>query len=145
MYTRQLAIKYSKNSEPNNCFALVGKATRDTNQIIAALRDIAKESEKQFYVLHLNKKHVLQFFQLVEMVSDMAINISEVFKAAILASSSAIICVLNNPSENPELTENDIEFSRRLTETGQLMRIEVLDYIMIGADSSVSVGSKDMQ
>lgn len=73
------------------------------------------------------------------MVSSMTIELGEVFKAALLANSSAIICVHNHPSGNPEPSEYDIDFTKKLIKAGDFMGIEVLDHIIIGDKRSISV------
>jgi DNA repair protein RadC len=55
-----------------------------------------------------------------------------VFKAALLANAAAIIVVHNHPSGDPTPTVDDIEVTRRLAATGQVVGIEVLDHIVVG-------------
>jgi DNA repair protein RadC len=56
----------------------------------------------------------------------------EVFKAALLANAAAIIVCHNHPSGDPTPTADDIEVTRRLAATGQVVGIEVLDHIVVG-------------
>ena len=59
----------------------------------------------------------------------------EVFKEAISASAAPVIVAHNHPSGNPEASEDDIKLTRRLTEAGQVVGIDVLDHIIIGDKS----------
>jgi len=63
----------------------------------------------------------------------------EVFRTSIIHSAAAIILVHNHPSGDPEPSEEDIEFTRRIAEAGRLIGIELLDHIIIGDGRYVSM------
>jgi len=56
----------------------------------------------------------------------------EVFKAALLASAAHIIVAHNHPSGDPTPSREDIDITRKLVETGNIMGISVLDHVIIG-------------
>lgn len=56
----------------------------------------------------------------------------EVFRAAVIMASAAVILAHNHPSGDPCPSEGDIKVTRDLIRAGQLMRIDVLDHIIIG-------------
>jgi DNA repair protein RadC len=57
----------------------------------------------------------------------------EVFRAAIAANASALVLVHNHPSGDPTPSEADIKITRDLIRAGQLLKIEVLDHVILGA------------
>ena len=57
----------------------------------------------------------------------------EVFRCAIVANAAAIILLHNHPSGEPEPSEADIKVTRDLIRAGQLLKIEVLDHVVVGA------------
>ncbi len=57
----------------------------------------------------------------------------EVFKIAITANAAAIVLVHNHPSGDPTPSEADIKVTRDLIRAGQLLKIDVLDHIILGA------------
>ncbi len=63
----------------------------------------------------------------------------EVFKEAISASAAAVIFVHNHPSGDTEASEDDVQLTKRLAEAGEIMGIDVLDHIIIGGKSYVSL------
>jgi len=63
----------------------------------------------------------------------------EVFRLAIAASASAIVCAHNHPSGDPTPSEADIKVTRDLIRAGQLLKIEVLDHVIIGHPGSSSL------
>ncbi|WP_373107175.1 JAB domain-containing protein [[Ruminococcus] torques] len=56
----------------------------------------------------------------------------EVFKSSILANASAIIGLHNHPSGNVKPSKEDMIVTRKLQKCGQLLGIELLDYIIVG-------------
>jgi len=63
----------------------------------------------------------------------------EVFKEALSASAAAVIFVHNHPSGDTEASEDDIRMTKRLSEAGEIMGIDVLDHIIVGGGSYVSL------
>lgn len=63
----------------------------------------------------------------------------EVMKSAILSNSASIIVLHNHPSGRPEPSPEDIDVTKRLAEAGSIMGIELLDHLVIGSDTFVSM------
>lgn len=63
----------------------------------------------------------------------------ELFKNAIKRSAAALILVHNHPSGNPASSKQDEEITKRLTEAGKLLGIEILDHVIIGDPNYVSL------
>ena len=111
----------------------------DLASLLAPLFDDA--DREHFYVVLLStKNHVLA----VELVSVGSLSASivhprEVFKPAIKQSAAAIVVVHNHPSGDPTPSSEDIEFSKRLRQAGELLGICVLDHVIFGVDSFLSL------
>lgn len=56
----------------------------------------------------------------------------EVFKPAIAASASAVICVHNHPTGDPAPSREDQALTQRLFEAGKLLGIRFLDHVVVG-------------
>jgi DNA repair protein RadC len=56
----------------------------------------------------------------------------EVFRAAVIASASAVVLMNNHPSGEPQPSEADIKMTRDVIRAGHLMKIEVLDHVIMG-------------
>jgi DNA repair protein RadC len=63
----------------------------------------------------------------------------EVFKEAISASAASVIFVHNHPSGDTEASEDDIMLTKRLAEAGEIVGIDVLDHVIIGGKSYISM------
>ncbi len=56
----------------------------------------------------------------------------EVFRTALIESAAHIIVSHNHPSGDPTPSREDIEITKKLVETGNIMGISVLDHVIIG-------------
>jgi len=56
----------------------------------------------------------------------------EVFRRAILANAAAIVLVHNHPSGDPTPSQSDIKVTRDLIRSGDILKIEILDHIILG-------------
>ena len=63
----------------------------------------------------------------------------EIFKKALEKSAASVILVHNHPSGDPEPSKEDIQATVRLVKAGEIMGIEVLDHIIIGANKHSSL------
>ncbi len=68
----------------------------------------------------------------------------EVFKTAIRRSSGSVILVHNHPSGDPTPSREDINVTKRIVESGELLGIPVLDHIKIGDGKFISLKEKKL-
>ena len=59
----------------------------------------------------------------------------EVFKPAILASATGVICVHNHPSGHTAPSRADIQVTRKLREAAQIIGIDLVDHMILGTGS----------
>ena len=70
------------------------------------------------------------------------VRVAEVFKKAMVMNAAAIIITHNHPSGDPTPSPEDIALTRTLVETGKMLDIQVLDHVVIGGNSFVSLKEK---
>ncbi|MEG2504830.1 MAG: DNA repair protein RadC, partial [Carnobacterium sp.] len=63
----------------------------------------------------------------------------EIFRGAVRISAARIILGHNHPSGNPEPSQADISFTKRIIECGELMGIDLLDHIVVGEKGYISL------
>lgn len=63
----------------------------------------------------------------------------EVFREAVSASAASVVFAHNHPSGDPQASEDDIVLTKRLAEAGEIMGIDVLDHIIVGEKSFLSL------
>lgn len=56
----------------------------------------------------------------------------EIFKGAVRASAANLILAHNHPSNDLQPSKNDLAFTKRICQAGELMGIKVLDHLIIG-------------
>lgn len=99
--------------------------------LIEDMKDLRQE---WFRILLLNnRKQVLGY----ETISVGTLNASlvhprDVFEKAIRKNASTMILIHNHPSGNPSPSDEDRHLTKRLTEAGILMGIEVIDHVIVG-------------
>ena len=89
-------------------------------------------------VICLNTKHKVLA---VEEVTRGTLNESlfhprEAFRPALARQAHAVILVHNHPSGNPQPSDADLHVTRRMKQAGELLQIELLDHVILGAPRS---------
>jgi DNA repair protein RadC len=64
----------------------------------------------------------------------------EVFRIAILASASAIVCVHNHPSGDPAPSSADVQITHLLRQASKTVEISMLDHVIIGTKEDDPIG-----
>ena len=103
---------------------------------------IAGLDVEKFWVLCLDRKNRL--LQECETSSGTAtsslIHPREVFREAIRLSATAVIVVHNHPSGDPAPSPADIQVTRQLREAAQTVKIDLLDHVILGRQSTDPLG-----
>jgi len=127
---------------------LAARAARATQSITRAEDVVALMGprvqglkEEHFYALLLNtKNHLMR----VREVSIGSLNASivhprELFREAVRLSAASMVVCHNHPSGDPDPSGADIQLTRRLIKAGDVLGIEVLDHVVLGAESHASL------
>jgi DNA repair protein RadC len=87
-----------------------------------------------FVILILNTRRRAKGHQLLTIgtMDTLLVHPREVFRAAIIASASAVVLMHNHPSGESTPSDADIKVTRDLIRAGQLLKIEVLDHVIMG-------------
>ena len=72
------------------------------------------------------------------------ISMREVFKSAIMIGAAAIIVAHNHPSGDPTPSPEDVAITRQIASAGKLLDIELLDHIVLGSASHVSLRDRGL-
>src|ERR1700728_4166567 len=86
-------------------------------------------------VICLNTKHMVLAVEEVTRgtLSESLFHPREAFRPALARQAHAVILVHNHPSGNPEPSDADLAVTRRMKEAGQLLQVELLDHVILGA------------
>ena len=115
---------------------------------IPYLQDIRTEQKEHFVCLYLNARNqvVHKEFISIGSLSASIVHPREVFRVALKLEHgvASIILAHNHPSGDTTPSKDDLELTRRLVKAGQLMGIEVLDHLIIGAGEFTSLKEKGL-
>ena len=98
-------------------------------------------SEEHFVAFHLDARNHVIGYHIVShgTVSASLVHPREVFKAALLANSHAIIVAHNHPAGSMTPSNEDIEVTETLIKAGDLMGVKVVDHIIVSSNGLCSL------
>ena len=132
------AFELSKRAlEVNDTNLPVINTAKDAAAQLTDMRDLKKE---HFVVLYLNAKNQLVHKETISMgtLNANLVHPREVFEPALKHSAAQIIVAHNHPSGDPKPSEDDLEVTKRLTEAGKMMGIELMDHVIVSKNSHFS-------
>lgn len=103
-----------------------------------------EQTEEYLYMVCMNTK--LEMTSVFELshgnVNSSIVSVREMFQKALLANAVSIIAMHNHPSGDPKPSVEDIQVTKRMVEAGKLIGVEVLDHIIVGGSSYISLKDK---
>jgi DNA repair protein RadC len=113
------------------------------NHFVDELKDKKKE---HFYALYLDTKNRIIKQELVSVgtLDASLIHAREVFNPAIKANAKSVLLVHNHPSGDCEPSSADIDVTRNLVATGEMLGIDIIDHIIIGDEKFMSMRKQGM-
>jgi DNA repair protein RadC len=145
-YLTRLEVKMKKECVCESS-TIRGKRIRESNDAAAIMRETLDADRERLVCLHLDANLSIIGFEIVSIgtLSATLINPREIFKAAILMNSNKIMLLHNHPSGDCSPSAEDIEVTRKVKEGGDLLGIELLDHVILGAgESFMSFADKGM-
>lgn len=121
-------------------------ATRPVINSPADVADLVMEEmrsldREHFRIIHLStRNNVLGISPIsVGSLNSSIVHPRECFKEAIRRNANTIILLHNHPSGDPAPSVEDLDITRRLSEGGRILGIDVLDHVIIGDKRYVSL------
>lgn len=101
-------------------------------------------AEEYFYLVCMNTKNrPISFFEVAHGGCDkVLVGMREIFVRALLCGASCFVIVHNHPSGIPDPSDIDINFTKRVWDTAQMVGITFCDHIIIGRDFYYSFKEK---
>lgn len=118
------------------------RVLRNPDDAAAVLREVIGDYDREtFAVLLLDTKNHLIAVHIasIGLLDSAPVHPREIFKAAILANARAVILGHNHPSGDPQPSAQDIRVTRLLAEAGRVLEIRVLDHIIVGDGTHLSL------
>ena len=117
---------------------------RSPEDVSKYLEDMKRLKKEEFRGLYLNTRNRLIHDEAVS-IGTLTANLvhpREVFQPAVAYSAAAIIVAHNHPSGDAEPSDEDLKVTNQLIEAGKHMGIPLLDHVIIGSDSFVSLKNR---
>lgn len=137
----ELARRFADNScAPGERFSSAQEVFHHYHE---RLRDRRKEC---FLALLLDNKHrIIREVQISEgSLTASIVHPREVFVPVVRESAAAVLFIHNHPSGDPTPSREDLDLTTRLHQAGELMGVRVLDHIIIGNGSYVSLADRGL-
>lgn len=106
--------------------------------MISEMGDIQQE---RLVAVYLNTKHeiIRKETIFIGSLNQSIAHPREIFRGAVRVSAAKLILTHNHPSGDTSPSSNDISFTERMQECGEMMGIELLDHIIVGHSSYYSL------
>ncbi|ADL52466.1 RadC family protein [Clostridium cellulovorans] len=110
------------------------------------IKDMSLLSKEVLRIIMLNVKNFVVKIKDVSMgsLNSSIVHPREVFVDAIKEGSASIIICHNHPSGDPTPSKEDINITLRLKEASKIIGIDLLDHIIVGNGTYVSLKEKDV-
>ena len=117
-----------------------------TKDIIAQISYLREHKKENFVVLYLNSRYELLAKETISVgtLNASLVHPREVFEPAARYFAAQIILAHNHPSGNSEPSEDDLDLTKRMVESGKILGIEVIDHIIISNSNSFSFKEKKL-
>ena len=136
------------------CFELGKRLLKDKKaeiylkpkEIWEELKDLRDHKKEHFVIFYLDSRNQEIKREIISVGSLNAnlVHPREVFEPAVRHLAAQIILAHNHPSGDPEPSEDDLEITKRLTESGKILGIEVIDHIIITKTGFISFKDKNL-
>ncbi len=121
----------------------------DMRPVVATPSDIARLvqaemellSQEELRLLTLDTKHRVLSNQVLYRgsVNAAPARVAEVFREAVRRNATAIAIAHNHPSGDPTPSRDDVALTEQLIAAGELLQLELVDHVVIGHGSFVSM------
>jgi DNA repair protein RadC len=106
---------------------------RSTQDAVHLLKEYADKRQEYLIALYLNARHELLQKEILGLgtLNSMRIEPKEVFRPALTTPCASLIIAHNHPSGDPNPSDDDIAFTKRVFEAGEIMGVPMLDHLII--------------
>lgn len=115
-------------------------------EIALKCKDFRTAKKEHFCVFFLDTQNRILGKETVSIgtLNTSLIHPRECFRTAIVKAAASVIFVHNHPSGSLEPSIEDLTVTKRLTEVGKLIGIEVLDHVIVTAESHKSFKEQNL-
>ncbi len=114
--------------------------------VVAQLTDLRHNKKEHFIAIYLNARNQLVHKETISMgtLNANLVHPREVFEPALKHYAASIMVAHNHPSGDPKPSEDDLEITKRLTEAGKMMGVEIMDHVIVSKSGLFSFKEEKM-
>lgn len=159
-YEELISIKGIKKAKALELMAILEIAKRLTRmenisepqlnepkKVVEWLRaSLSYSSQEEFFAVYLNGKGGIIKSEVLYKgnKNSASVGVDEILRKAILHKASGLLVAHNHPSDNVSPSDADIQLTRKLSTSGRMMGIPLLDHIIIGKTGYFSFKNHNM-
>jgi len=135
-------VRLQQVREKSPFYSRAVRSPEDAYQIVKEFME--KCDRETVLAVMLDTKHQINGIHVVSVgcLNSSLMHPREVYKAAIIANAAAIIIAHNHPSGVPDPSPEDMDTAKRLKQAGNLLGIDLLDFLIVGDNRFVSLKSR---
>ena len=136
------------------CFELGKRLLKDKKaeiylkpkEIWEELKDLRDHKKEHFVIFYLDSRNQEIKREIISVGSLNAnlVHPREVFEPAVRHLAAQVVLAHNHPSGDPEPSEDDLEITKQLKESGKILGIEVIDHIIITKNGFLSFKERNL-
>ncbi len=113
---------------------------RSTEDVLTHIKIIAQKRQEYLLVFYLNARNELLQKEIVGQgsLNTLFITAKEIFAPAFMTPCATIVIAHNHPSNDPMPSDEDIIFTTKIQEAGELLDIPLVDHIIVCQSSYFS-------
>lgn len=116
----------------------------DLVRLVRAEMSVLEQEQLRVFLLD-TKNRVLAIRTLYTgTLNQQTVRVAEIFKAAIRENCAAIAIAHNHPSGDPAPSNEDVRVTQAIVDAGKLLDIDVLDHVIVGRPSFVSLRERGL-
>ena len=125
---------YDKQNAPDNLILSAQDA-------ITLVSDLKNKKQEHLVCLYLNARNALLKKEIISIgtLDKSIIHPREIFAPGLEMHAAGVILIHNHPSGDPKPSEQDKQVAKRIIEAGQLMGINVVDFLIVAKNGVHSV------
>lgn len=123
----------------------IASSPSKTRDILEEVFELSSLAEEVFVIMCLDTKNkVTGLFKVSQgSLNGSIVHPREVFKRALMQNANSIILAHNHPSGDTTPSLEDVSMTKRLDEAGNLLGVDVLDHIIVGANGKYKSFKED--
>ena len=142
MNTDQLKVVFSRTYKSNT---VIRSAAEVYDLIFPYFRE-EMDFRESFRIVLLDRSNTVLDVYTVSAggITECIVDSRVIFSVALATLATAIILVHNHPSGKLEASQADLRATKELVAAGKILNIEVLDHLILGGDSFLSLKTENL-